>query len=115
MLLLHNTRRLRPDRDSDIIAGMFEAVQNFIEDSFQDTGDWELNRLEFGGNKIVVERGEYVYMAVVYEGELSEEEIQDIRDVIERIEDKFGEQLKEWDGDRKELRGIKDMTQDLFS
>jgi len=115
MLLLHNTRRLRPDRDSDIIAGMFEAVQNFIEDSFQDTGDWELNKLEFGGNKIVVERGKYVYMAVVYEGDLSEEKIQEIRDVIERIEDEFGEQLKEWDGDRKELRGIKDMTQDLFS
>jgi len=115
MLLLHNTRRLRPDRDSDIIAGMFQAVQNFIEDSFQDTGDWELNKLEFGGNKIVVERGKYVYMAVVYEGDLSEEKIQEIRNVIERIEDEFGEQLKEWDGDRKELRGIKDMTQDLFS
>ncbi|MEF8832609.1 MAG: CARDB domain-containing protein, partial [Candidatus Thermoplasmatota archaeon] len=115
MLLLHNTRRLRPDRDSDIIAGMFEAVQNFIEDSFQDTGDWELNKLEFGGNNIVVERGEHVYMAVVYEGDLSEEEIQEIRDVIDSIEDEFGEELKEWDGDREELRGLKDLTQDLFS
>ncbi len=115
MLIVHNTRRLRPDRDSDIIAGMFQAVQNFIEDSFQDTGDWQLNRLEFGGNNIVVEQGNHVYMAVVYEGELGEEKIQEIRDVIESIEEEFGEQLKEWDGDRKELRGIKDITQDLFS
>ncbi|MBS3790673.1 MAG: hypothetical protein KGY66_07130 [Candidatus Thermoplasmatota archaeon] len=115
MLILHNTRRLQPDRDSDIIAGMFEAVQNFIEDSFQDTEDWELNKLEFGGNKIAVERGEHVYMAVVYEGELGEEKIQELRDFIEKVEERFGEKLKEWDGDRNELRGLKDMTKDLFS
>ncbi len=115
MLLLHNSRRLRPERDSDIIAGMFEAVQNFIEDSFQDTGDWELNKLEFGGNNIVVERGEHVYMAVVYERELSRENIHEIRDVIERIENEYGEQLEHWDGDREEIKGLKEMTQDLFS
>jgi len=115
MLILHNTRRLKPNRDSDILATMFDSVQNFIEDSFQESGDWKLNKMEFGDNKVVVERGKYVYMAVVYEGELSEKKIQEIRDVIERIEDKFGEQLKDWYGNSKELEGIKDITQDLFS
>ncbi|MBS3782502.1 MAG: hypothetical protein KGY68_07870 [Candidatus Thermoplasmatota archaeon] len=54
-------------------------------------------------------------MAVVYEGEPSEEKIQKLRDVIERIEYKFGEKLKEWDGEMSELGGIRDIIQDLFS
>ncbi|MEF8836053.1 MAG: hypothetical protein V5A76_07860, partial [Candidatus Thermoplasmatota archaeon] len=115
MLILHNTRRLKPDRDSDILASMFDTVQNFIEDSFQDTGDWELNKLEFGDNKVVVERGEYVYMAVVYEGEFTDEKIQEIRNLIERIENEFEEELKEWYGNREELRGIEEIIQDFFS
>jgi len=115
MLILHNTRRIKPSRDSDIIASMFETVQGYIEDSFQDDEDWTLNKLEFGDNNIVIERGEHIYLAVVYKGQLNEEKIQEIRGVIERIEDEFKEKLEEWHGDSKELRGIKDMTEDLFS
>ncbi|MFW5945780.1 MAG: hypothetical protein ACOCTN_02775 [Candidatus Natronoplasma sp.] len=115
MLILHNTRRLKPDRDSDIIAGMFESVQKFIEDSFQDAEDWTLNKMEFGDNKVVVERGEHVYMAVVYKGELSEKKVQEIRDVITKIEEEFGVQLEEWDGDRKEIQGIDNIIEELFS
>ncbi len=115
MLILHNTRRLKPDRDSDIIAGMFESVQKFIEDSFQDAEDWTLNKMEFGDNKVLVERGEHVYMAVVYKGEFSEEKVQEIRDVIAKIEEEFGEQLEEWDGDRKEIQGIDNIIEELFS
>ncbi|MFP4185145.1 MAG: InlB B-repeat-containing protein [Thermoplasmata archaeon] len=115
ILISHYTRRLKPDRDSDILASMFDVVQSFIEDSFQDTGDWKLNKLEFGENKVVVERGEYVYMAVVYEGKFTEDDIQEIRDLIEKIEDKFEEELKEWSGIREELRGIEEIIQDFFS
>jgi len=115
MLISHYTRHLKPKRDSDILASMFDSVQNFIEESFQENGNWELNKMEFGENKVVVERGEYVYIAVVYEGELSEKKIQKIRDVIERIEDEFEEELKEWYGNREELEGIGEIIQDLIS
>jgi len=115
MLILHNTRRLKPKRDSDILASMFNSVQKFIEESFQESGDWKLNKMEFGDNKVVIERGEYIYIAVVYEGEFNEKKIQEIRDVIERIEDEYGEEIKEWHGNRDELSGVEEIIEDLFT
>ena len=38
MLLKHYTRRLRPDQDEDILAGMLTAVQNFVRDSLDEAG-----------------------------------------------------------------------------
>jgi len=115
VLILHNTRRIKPSRDSEKISSMFEAVQDYIEESFKDDEDWEENKLEYGDNKIVIEQGEHIYMAVVYKGQFNEKKIRKIRDVIEGIEDEYGEKLKEWHGESKELRGVKDMTEDLFS
>ncbi len=38
LLLKHYTRRLRPDQDEDILAGMLTAVQTFIKESFDESG-----------------------------------------------------------------------------
>ena len=48
MLLKHYTRRLRPDQDEDILAGMLQAVQTFIKDSFDEAGG-KLNEIRFDG------------------------------------------------------------------
>ncbi len=114
LLIAHNTRRLKPDMDDDILAGMLTAVQNFIKDSFKDEGDWRLNRLEFANNKIIVERGDHVYMAVMYSGKLDKDGLQKIKDTIEHIEEEYGEYLKDWDGDMNNLRGVKDILREIF-
>ncbi|TLZ58816.1 MAG: hypothetical protein E6K16_08050, partial [Methanobacteriota archaeon] len=47
LLIKHETRRLKPDVDSDILSGMLTAVQAFVKDSFRsDEGD-ELNEMTF--------------------------------------------------------------------
>ncbi len=114
LLISHNTRRLKPDMDDDILAGMLTAVQNFIKDSFKEEGDWRLNKLEFADNKILVERGKYVYIAVLYSGELDERGLEKIRNTIAQIEGEYEEFLKDWDGNMNDLRGIKDKLRDLF-
>src|SRR4030066_720564 len=38
MLLKHYTRRLWPDQDEDILAGMLTAVQTFVKESFDESG-----------------------------------------------------------------------------
>ncbi len=114
LLIAHNTRRLKPDMDDDILAGMLTAVQSFIKDSFKEEGDWRLNRLEFANNNIIVERGDHVYMAVMYSGKLDESGLRKIRDTIEHIEEEYGEYLEDWDGDLNNLRGTKDILREIF-
>lgn len=114
ILLAHNTRRLKPDMDDDILAGMLTAVQNFIKDSFKDEGDWRLNRLEFANNKILVERGEHSYMAVMYSGEIDDMVLEKVKDTIRQIEETFADTLTDWDGDMDKLRGVKDILRDIF-
>ena len=114
LLIAHNTRRLKPDMDDDILAGMLTAVQNFIKDSFKDEGEWALKKLEFADSTILVERGKYVYMAIIYSGELSDENLEKINKTIENVEDKYEDALSDWSGDMEEVRGIKDDLRKIF-
>ncbi len=114
MLIAHETRRLRPDMDEDVMAGMLTAIQNFIKDSFKDEDDWSIDKLEFQDNKIVIKRGEYVYIAVKYSGELTDEEIGSIQETIEDIEDEYEEELEDWDGDMEKLRGAREKLKQIF-
>src|SRR5205809_2064374 len=47
-LLMHNTRRLRADRDEDILSGMLTAILAFLKDSDPEENG-KLTRFEIGG------------------------------------------------------------------
>ncbi len=114
MLIAHETRRIRPDMDEDVMAGMLTAIQNFIKDSFKDEDDWRINKLEFEDNKILIERGDHVYIAVKYSGQLSDEDVKSIRDTIDDIEEEYKDVLEDWDGNMEKLRGARDILKQVF-
>src|SRR3989442_14072678 len=68
LLIKHETRRLKPDVDSDILSGMLTAVQQFVKDSFRsDEGD-ELNEMTFGQMHILLGRGKWLILAAIIGG-----------------------------------------------
>src|SRR5439155_5380198 len=68
LLIKHETRRLKPDVDSDILSGMLTAVQAFVKDSFRsDEGD-ELNEMTFGEMHILLGRGKWLILAAIIGG-----------------------------------------------
>jgi adenylate cyclase len=100
-LMLHQTRRLRPEMDSDIFASMFTAVQLFVKELFHGGSDETLNELEFGHLKIPIEHGKRVYLAVVVSGESSTALREQMKKTVEEIEMKYKKVLEGWDGNRK--------------
>src|SRR4030066_87188 len=64
MLLKHYTRRLRPDQDEDILAGMLTAVQNFIRDSFDEAGG-RLNEIRFENYDVLISHSKNVVIAAI--------------------------------------------------
>jgi len=102
MLLKHYTRRLRPDQDEDILAGMLSAVQNFIRDSFDEAGG-KLNEIRFENYDIVISHSKNVVIAAIISTKKPERLRTQLESATNDIEQQFGERISHWNGDRAEL------------
>ena len=113
-LMAHQTRRLKPGMDDEILSSMLVAIQGFVKDSFKDESSTHLQRLDFGEKKILVERGDSFYLAVVLHSQRAGNVPHRMQGVIEDIHREYGQALKDWDGDLEKVRGVKDQTDRLF-
>ena len=102
LLLKHYTRRLRPDQDTDILAGMLTAVQNFVRDSFDEAGG-RLNEIRFENYDILISHGKNVVLAAIISTKKPERLRNQLRNATDDLEKQFGEKISHWGGDRKEL------------
>jgi len=109
----HESRRMKPVFESELISSMFTAVQDFIGDSFKDAKGM-LGRLDYGDLQIIVERGEHLFTAVVLTGDVPDKFRDDLQDLIKRIEVDFKEPAAKWSGDPAEFRGIRELIQEEF-
>jgi PKD repeat protein len=114
-LISHTTRRLKPGMDDQVLGSMFVAIQDFVKDSFKDLTSFTLRRLDFGEKSIVIEKGDHLYVAAVLHGAASHKVASRMEKIADEIEERFEEELKEWDGDLDKLRGVNDIVKTLYS
>jgi hypothetical protein len=118
LLIAHAPEKTRPGQDSDIFSAMFTAIQNFIHDSFSDDtrspDSWPLRRLDFGDFKIVIDRGEFIYIAAVFKGFPIRKMLLRIERLREKIENKYADVLPTWAGDMNQLKGTQELLNNLL-
>jgi len=114
MLLKHYTRRLRPDQDEDILAGMLTAVQNFIKESFDEAGG-KLNEIRFENYDILISHGKHVVLAAIISTKKPERLRNQLKNATEDIERALGDKLKDWSGDKRDLSGIYPLMKKFLS
>jgi hypothetical protein len=70
ILMSHRHKGLVDKFDRDIMAGMFTAVQDFVSDVFEADGTKKtrIRVMDLDDKKVMIERGKYIYLAVVFEG-----------------------------------------------
>jgi hypothetical protein len=105
MLLKHYTRRLRPDQDQDIMAGMLTAVQNFVRDSFDEAGG-KLNEIKFENYDILISHSKNVVIAAIISTKKPERLRLQLKIATDDLERQYGEQISHWSGDKKELGDV---------
>jgi len=105
LLLKHYTRRLRPDQDTDILAGMLTAVQNFVRDSFDEAGG-RLNEIRFENYDILISHTKNVVLAAIISTKKPEKLRVELKNANDDIEKEFGERLSHWSGDKSELGDV---------
>lgn len=100
-------------QDYDIVAGMLTAIQSFVRDTFG-AGQWSLKRLEFEDRNLLIELGEHIYLAVIYEGKADVKIQSKVERTVDIVQEKFWQQCNNWTGDMDEWTGAGDIVKGLF-
>ena len=92
---------LQPDLahhlESDLLAGMLTAIRSFATDLIAESS--ELDEIDYGESKIILEVAGYCYLAVVVKGEPSKQFRQKIGEALSHIVLKHGNTIEAYDGD----------------
>ncbi len=115
LMISHETRRLKPDIDEDILSGMLVAIQEFVKDSFKDEGEVNLNMISFGDKNIFIQRGKYLLLAAVLRGNLEQHTRTKLEHVLDKIENKYAAILENWDGDVERFRGVREILREIWT
>jgi Big-like domain-containing protein/copper-binding protein NosD len=99
ILIKHETRRLRPDVDTDILTGMLTAVQQFVKDALRGDETADLDEMTVGHMHILIGRGKWLVLAARIEGDGAGTWTGQIERCIKDMEDHHWDQLEDWDGD----------------
>jgi hypothetical protein len=113
-LIRHETRRLKPDMDQDILASMLVAVQSFVKDSFRGEPGG-LDELKFGELTLQIGRGKYVIIAVLISGRDLRGVRKQMMNAIKDVEAKHKDILKDWDGNMEKVEPLKDDLRALIN
>jgi hypothetical protein len=118
ILVAHRMRKPSTEYDEEIVSGMFTAVQEFIKDTFSSGKEsdeaFALQELTLGENRILLEQGEHLYMAIIFAGRGTKPLRSKTTKLLKDIETKYREPLENWIGDMDKFRGIEKMLKALI-
>ena len=98
--LVHLSRRFASDKDPDLVASMFTAIQNFMDDSFHSMGIGDVRSIEMGDrHHVAFGRGHAVLLYIVYRGRESNHLERRVTHLVQEIETQFASVLSSWNGD----------------
>jgi hypothetical protein len=97
-LITHSVIEKETYVDEDIFSSMFTVIQEFIRDSFREIEDAPVRRIEFGDQKIMIEKGEQIYLAIVYSGHHTRRNTRPVKEALDEIERTYSDELKDWSG-----------------
>ena len=86
--------------ESEMLAGMLTAIRSFANDCMAQAGRTsELDQIDYGGAKIILEVAGYCYLAVVLQGEPPRSFMVKLRQTLSLLVKEYGNQLETFDGD----------------
>jgi len=101
--LLRNVSAVEVKTDTDIMSGMLTAINDFVQDSFQTEGD--LGSIDYGNNKIILQRGDHSYLAAVIYGEIDNMFKGKLINAVRTVET-INPNLSNWDGDSASIKQV---------
>jgi len=86
--------------ESDLLAGMLTAIRQFVNDCVTDSETTtELNEIEYGNSRIILEVAGYCYLAVIVKGNPDQAYQTKIRQILAKLVQEQGDVIKAYEGD----------------
>ncbi len=114
VLITHSTRAPDEERDEEILAGMFTAVQNFVKDAFAEDEKNILKRMDYGDKTVLIHKGNHVLLAVFFTGGEPDWALESMKNFVEDLEKKYEGKIEDWSGDHEELEEIEEIVEYLL-
>ncbi|UCE37379.1 MAG: right-handed parallel beta-helix repeat-containing protein [Thermoplasmata archaeon] len=116
LLISHKYKGEEADIDRDLMASLFTAIQDFVNDVFEsgDSKGTRLNVMEIGDRKVMIERGKYTYLAAVFKGGTWRLETK-LKATVEDLETEYSDVFQEWEGDMEDFKGIEEYLDGLVT
>lgn len=114
LLLWYVSSQPAETRDSDVISGMLTAIRDFTQDAFGGDREDELDEIQYGERRIVIEAAQHAYLAVVVDGVEPPGFRATLRGLIIEIQSRYEPVLRAYDGDPSPLAPVEAQLQALF-
>lgn len=114
VLLVHMSKSIKADHDSDIVSGMLTAILNFVRDAFHYDERQELQGLDLGQYRVHLRKGGITYLALVHTGKSTRWLARAASMAVQDLESQHGEMLRTWDGDLRTIAGVRDILKGYF-
>jgi hypothetical protein len=98
--------------DNQLFSSMLIALQGFVKESFQ-TEDG-LSRFDYGTRKMILERGQYLILAVALSGPEPKILKENMHILIQKVEGLYAGVIENWDGSVERFRDVNLMLAPLF-
>ena len=105
--LLHVSTDAAATQDSDMVAGMLSAIQDFARDSFKTGNDEALEEFRVGELQVWIASGAHAYLAAVIRGNPPRDLRICLEDAIESIHVLRGSALAKFDGDATPFESLR--------
>lgn len=115
LLLRHVAVNGEASTDSDLVSGMLTAVRDFAADAFGHVKGEELDVIEYGGRRILIETTEDLMLAVVVDGVEPSGFRATLRERVIEIENRYRVLLRSYNGDATPFAAIDPQLSSLAS
>jgi outer membrane protein OmpA-like peptidoglycan-associated protein len=102
--------------ESEMVAGMLTAISSFVNECIVQPGQIsELNQIEYGDSKIMLEIAGYCYLAVVTKGETPAPFIKKMRETVSSIIINYGQSINQFNGNPRTISDdLQPLLESLF-
>ncbi len=85
--------------ESELIAGMLTAIRSFANDCMTQSHPSELNQIDYGGFRILLEVAGYCYLAIAIQGNPPQRFLTAVRQTLEAIVQLYSKEIEQFEGD----------------
>ena len=115
LLLWHVSRGHDTSPDSDLISGMLTAIRDFAQDAFGRGQEGQLDEIQYGERRILIESARHAYLAVVVDGIEPPGFRAEMRERIIEVEHAHEKRLRHYGGDPAPLAPVEESLRSLIT